>query len=357
MTRAILPNAGVAVTVEGNTFRNIRQPGYFQGDGVILRNNYVEGTRGFVVCANNEITLEGNTFGENAVDIAIIANGANESTYKKEFYDDVRALSEKNNGAFVENQYSKTSAIGNGDSKALSDALKNATTIELLAGTFELSEGVTIPAGKTVNGSSRDEVTLSMAEHTGNSWAVTLAGTLKNVSVIYDTERGAGTAWTTNPGGILFNAGGRLEGCRVAYFRNGLYANNIDGITISNNIVDANRTGIQFANAVGATVTYNTFSNNETMGVLLQDLDPTGEAPKSIIVTDNVFDGNWFSDFENRWATEYPVDLSDNTFTKGSVVLKVQDSTGEPGGDATFTKPASQVANIVTALEKNVKYD
>lgn len=48
--------------------------------------------------------------------------GADESTYKKEFYDDVRTLSEKNNGAFVENQYSKASAVGNGNSKALSDA-------------------------------------------------------------------------------------------------------------------------------------------------------------------------------------------------------------------------------------------
>ena len=351
-TRAILPYAGVAVTVEGNTFKNIRQPGYFQGDGVILRNNFVEGTRGFVVCANNEITLEGNTFGENAVDIAIIANGADESTYKKEYYDDVRALSEKNNGAFVENQYSKASAIGNGNSEALSDALKNATTIELLAGTFELSEGITIPAGTTVNGSSRDEVTLSMEEHSGDSWAVTLAGTLKNVSVIYNTRRVAGTAWSTNPGGVLFNAGGSLEGCRVSYFRNGLYANNIDGITISNNIVEANRTGIQFANAVGATVTGNTFRDNETMGVLLQHL--TADNGKTPTFEQNVFDGNWYSDFENRWATEYRVDLSDNTFTEGSVVLKVQPSTGEPGSNVTFTKPASQVANIVTAIASNI---
>ncbi len=351
VTRAIVPNAGIALTIENNSFKNIRQPGYFEGDGTIIRNNYVDGTRGFVICSNKQILLEGNSFGDNAVDIAIIDNG---ETYQSAYYDDVRALSEKNNGAFVENQYTKASAVGNGNTTALQAALKNAKTIELLAGDFNLNSGISIAADQTVNGSSRDEVKLNIAEQSGDTWGVTLAGKLSNVSVIYNTDRVPGTAWSTNPGGIQFASNSSLEGCYIANFRNGLYANDKKDIIIKNNIIEANRTGVQFANAVGATVEGNTFRNNETMGVLLQYLSANnGEKPT---FTNNIFEGNWFSDFENRWNEDYSVDLTGNTFTADSPVIAVQNSTGEPGSSETFTKPASQVANIVTAIESNVIY-
>lgn len=347
VTRAICPNAGVAVTVEGNTFKNIRQPGYFQGNGTVIRNNYVEGTRGFVICSDSEMTIENNSFSGNVVDIAIIDNAG--ATYSNT-WDDVRTLSGKNNGAYVENQVTNVSAIGNGNVTALTTALQSvhATAIELLAGKFELSSGITIPAGKTVNGSSREEVTLSTKQD-GN--AISLSGTLKNVSVIYDTDRTAGSAWTTTPGGVLLLAGSNLEECIVEKFRNGLYANNVDGITIKNNIVRDNRTGLQLANAVGATVTGNTFSNNETMGVLLQHL--TADNGGKPTFTGNTFDGNWYSDFENRWDTDYVISLSGNTFTNGTTTIKVG-ATGEPSASKNFTRPAAQVANIVTAVESNV---
>ncbi len=176
-TRAIVPNAGVAVTVEGNTFRNIRQPGYFEATGTVLRNNYVEGTRGFVICSNHEMTIEGNSFLNNAVDIAIIENG---SPYSN-IYDDVRALSENNNGAFVENQVTKTSAIGNGNSEALSDALKNATTIELLAGEYTLPGTVTLENSMTINGSSSDEVKINIPE---NSTIKVISGSITKVTLV-----------------------------------------------------------------------------------------------------------------------------------------------------------------------------
>ena len=90
------------------------------------------------------------------------------------------------------------------------------------------------------------------------------------------------------------------------------------------------------------------------MGVLLQYLSANnGEKPT---FTNNIFEGNWFSDFENRWNEDYSVDLTGNTFTADSPVIAVQNSTGEPGSSETFTKPASQVANIVTAIESNVIY-
>lgn len=346
-TRAIVPTTSAAVTVENNTFRNIRQPGYFESTGTIIRNNYVEGTRGFVICSNHEMTIEGNSFSNNAVDIAIIDN---DGAPYSETWNDVRALSGKNNGAYVENQVTKVSAIGNGNVQALTSALSssNCTEIELLAGTFELTSGIAVPTGKTVNGSSRDEVILS-TQQDGN--AVNLHGTLKNVSVIYDTDRTPGSAWTTNPAGVTLFAGSCLEGCIVEKFRNGLYANNVDGITIKDNIVRDNRTGLQLANAVGATVTGNTFSNNETMGVLLQHL--TADNGGKPTFTGNTFDGNWYSDFENRWSSEYVVSLSGNTFTNGTTIVKVG-KTGEPSASETVQKPEAQVANIVTAVESNV---
>ena len=176
-TRAIVPNAGVPVTVEGNTFKNIRQPGYFEATGTVLRNNYVEGTRGFLICSNHEMTIEGNSFLNNAVDIAIIENG---SPYSN-IYDDVRALSENNNGAFVENQVTKSSAIGNGNSKALSDALKNATTIELLAGEYTLPGTVTLENSMTINGSSSDEVKINIPE---NSTIKVISGSITKVTLV-----------------------------------------------------------------------------------------------------------------------------------------------------------------------------
>ena len=178
VTRAIVPNAGVAVTVEGNTFKHIRQPGYFEATGTVLRNNYVEGTRGFVICSNHEMTIEGNSFSNNAVDIAIIDNnGASAS----DIYKDVRALSENNNGAFVENQVTKSSAIGNGNSKALSDALKNATTIELLAGEYTLPGTVTLGNSMTINGSSSDEVKINIPE---NSTIKVISGSITKVTLV-----------------------------------------------------------------------------------------------------------------------------------------------------------------------------
>lgn len=352
-SRAILPNAGVAVTVENNRFINLRQPGYFQGDGTIIRNNYVEGTRGFVICCENKITLEGNSFSENAVDIAIIPSG---TPYQAEYYDNVRLLSEKNNGAFVENQYTKASAIGNGNAEALVAALKNAEKIELLSGTYEMAEGISIASNQSVSGpeNGRDNTIINIAEQSGDTWGVRLSGKLTDVSVIYNSNRTAGSAWTTNPGGVLFQKGGVLENCLVSKFRNGLYANNIDGITIKNNVIDANRTGIQFANSVGATVDGNTFSNNETMGVLLQNL--TADSGYKPVFTNNTFEGNWYSDFENRWATTYIIELTGNTFSQEPATIKVQATTGEPGSSVTFTKPAEQVANIVTAIGENIVY-
>lgn len=87
------------------------------------------------------------------------------------------------------------------------------------------------------------------------------------------------------------------------------------------------------------------------MGVLLQHL--TADNGGKPTFTGNTFDGNWYSDFENRWDTDYVISLSGNTFTNGTTTIKVG-ATGEPSASKNFTRPAAQVANIVTAVESNV---
>ncbi len=106
VVRAIAPNAGISgYTISGCHFENIRQPAYLEGPGTVT-NNFVKGTRGWVVCVNHAITFTGNSFEDNAVDIAIIANGQTTS----ENYTDVAAISAANNGAYVQNQLLETEA-------------------------------------------------------------------------------------------------------------------------------------------------------------------------------------------------------------------------------------------------------
>lgn len=100
VTRGIVPNAGVAdLTIEGNVFEALRQPAYLQSTGTVA-NNVVRGTRGWVVCVNYEMAFSGNSFENNAVDIAIIANNQASSPY----YTDIASISSANNGASVEDQ-------------------------------------------------------------------------------------------------------------------------------------------------------------------------------------------------------------------------------------------------------------
>ncbi len=85
-SRGIVPNAGIeGYLIEGNTFKNLRQPAYLEGKGTV-KNNTISVTRGWVVCQNHEVTFIGNIFeGENAEDIAIISNGIeNHNIYTEE---------------------------------------------------------------------------------------------------------------------------------------------------------------------------------------------------------------------------------------------------------------------------------
>jgi nitrous oxidase accessory protein NosD len=88
------------VTINGNTFTNLRQPAYINDLATgTINDNYVDGTRGFVLVANTDFTFSGNSWGNNAVDIAFIPGTPN--NYPCE---EVRQIIRDNNNAQVDNQ-------------------------------------------------------------------------------------------------------------------------------------------------------------------------------------------------------------------------------------------------------------
>lgn len=102
VVRGILAYASYPLSIIGNTFINLRQPAYIEC-AAIIENNHTEGTRGWVICLNHNVSMTGNTFGDNAVDIAIIENnGAADLGY----YDDARVLKlhQDNDNAHIDNQ-------------------------------------------------------------------------------------------------------------------------------------------------------------------------------------------------------------------------------------------------------------
>lgn len=128
-SRALVIKAGAEnIAITGNTFSHLRQPGYINNSSGTITNNTVDTTRGWVVCGDATVSLSGNTFENNAVDICIISNSNDTNNYAGK----TASLSKNNNGAYVQNQLSKAEAkqgafvVGASDGyifeKALADA-------------------------------------------------------------------------------------------------------------------------------------------------------------------------------------------------------------------------------------------
>lgn len=237
------------------------------------------------------------------------------------------------------------------------DALPEGGTLQLKAMTYTVASQIVIPAGKTVEGVEGTVLAVTPENAATDITGVFLqGGTLRGVTVQYVSDRRPGEAWTHVPQGVVFQqtVGGTLENSTVTGFRNGVYANNAPDVFIRGNVIEGNRTGIQFANQVGGEVSGNTIRDNETIGFLLHNAG--GGATTGVpVIRNNTFSGNWYADFENRWAAEYVTDLNaGNTFTGETRTLKAAPGAGEPGGDQSFQQPASQTANIVVAVRSNI---
>ena len=157
VSRALVVKAGAEnIAITGNTFSHLRQPGYINNSSGTITNNTVDNTRGWVITGDATVSLTGNTFANNAVDICIISNNNDTNNYAGQ----TTALSSGNNGAYVQNQLSKTEAkqgafvVGASDGytfeKALTDAT-NGDTIQVTA-TETLTSALTIDKAVTVTG-------------------------------------------------------------------------------------------------------------------------------------------------------------------------------------------------------------
>lgn len=157
VSRALVVKAGAEnIAITGNTFSHLRQPGYINNSSGTITNNTVDNTRGWVITGDATVSLTGNTFADNAVDICIISNNNDTNNYAGK----TTALSSGNNGAYVQNQLSKTEAkqgafvVGASDGytfeKALTDAASG-DTIQVTAAET-LTSALTIDKAVTVTG-------------------------------------------------------------------------------------------------------------------------------------------------------------------------------------------------------------
>ena len=194
-SRAIEGSSG-KLTITGNTFENLRQPAYINACTGEISNNYVSGTRGWVICGNSNMEITGNTFGTNAVDIAIIDDNAGDSTNTNNYAEKIAELSESNNGAYTQNQLSMVEAedgalvVGKSDGYTLDKALAAAQegdTVRLLDN-VDVTAPISLPEGVTLDGGNH-AINYTGKKKTDNPSVLVLAGqgadgvTVQNVTL------------------------------------------------------------------------------------------------------------------------------------------------------------------------------
>lgn len=108
VSRAITVSPGaVGVVIENNVFTALRQPAYINNQAeVTISGNTVSGTRGFVVASGSDASITGNTFADNALDVAFVESNGQPSNYGEKMAE----ISAANNGCFMEDQVAKVTA-------------------------------------------------------------------------------------------------------------------------------------------------------------------------------------------------------------------------------------------------------
>lgn len=85
-----------------NTITNLRQPAYINnGTSGDITDNYVSDTRGWVIVSDTVLSFTGNSWGTNAVDIAIISQNSSANLYPCEV---VAQMAADNDHALIDNQ-------------------------------------------------------------------------------------------------------------------------------------------------------------------------------------------------------------------------------------------------------------
>ena len=244
--RAVEGSSG-ELTIEGNTFTNLRQPGYINTCTGTIANNTIKGTRGWVICGDSNMEITGNTFEGNAVDIAIIDSNENDDAFTNNYAKKADDISSSNNGAYVQNQLGKVEAkngvIVVGASAdgtytldaALAEAEAGATILledSITVDPFSISADVTIDGdGNSITNASEAAggtfITISGAGATIKD-AVIDAGAANHGVQFYNVKDGALDNVTVNGGAytsVLVNGSGvAITDCTLSPGE-GAYAN------------------------------------------------------------------------------------------------------------------------------------
>ncbi len=178
------------------------------------------------------------------------------------------------------------------------DASVTGDIVHVNNGTY--NEDVNVDKAITLRGHDRDLTVLrGLYNTTLPALGIGANATVENLTSTRDY--GTSTAqWQASPKtqGVQFNGNSaNMNNVRVTGHRNGVYINNRQNVSVTNSIIEANRTGFQLGNTVtGTAITNNFIRDNFTMGVLFNfDLGGTPDIT-GLTVGGNSITGNWYAD-------------------------------------------------------------
>lgn len=383
--------------IQNNTIHTLRQPAYINTSSGQILNNNVSGTKGWAV-DGAVLTFAGNTWGEpqnQDCDIALFPS-VNPANYPTRL-----AMSVLNDNAFICAQYTggengravafvddNAAPGGNGSDNANYQTITAAIAGTLAGGTVEVGPGgynedVNVSKSVIVNGSGFNLTTVT-GQIGGDSSTFRVSASNVVIRNFKITRAGNNVADWNNPG--LNTAGVAVQGATVTGLtlhnnlitgnRTGIDINNSGTHTVRNNVITDNRTGMVFRNQTdNMTVVENDINNNWTLGVIFLDgssgsNSPVNSALNSTFSNNNI-SGNWYGQIvDNQSGGSLPApgttnlkNFSGNWLgTTAPVVSNV--SSSEPGyaaqipvayGGSATPPPATQ-PHIAGTASANLDY-
>ena len=232
--------------------------------------------------------------------------------------------------------YNTTTGSEYGTIQAAIDAATAGDEIFVAPGTYV--ENVNVNKNSiVVEGAGASSTTIVATS--GNSTPLTFSAdnaTVTGFTLTHNYTETELTDWNFNNNGAMFaqgKSGNTLTQCTVTLSRNGIYLNNCQNNNIVSNVIENNRTGINFCNNVDNTyISGNTISDNWTLGIVYYG---TGTNFDTVTVTGNNFNANWYSEIliKDAVSCSGTLNVSSNTFSDVPVTYTESNdaSLNEPG--------------------------
>lgn len=258
VSRAMVVSPGVVgFNIHDNHITDLRQPAYIDASTGVVTNNFVGGTRGWVVLSDANVTFTGNTWGTNVLDIAIIPGASNN-------YTDIISMSAANNNANIENQFGtptlnhvyvdgSVAVTGNGTLlspyKTISEAFSRVAT-----------SGVVTVAAATYTENLSINKSLSLQ---GSNIGVTGSSTSRGAETVINGN-GVNAAVQVNANDVTVD-GFTIRGGAGTYLSGVYSAITNTNLIVRNNIITDNAIGV-YAECATCTIENNLFDANNRPG-------------------------------------------------------------------------------------------